>query len=81
MAASWAIPLVSTAATGVHTVKFLLKLVPGPDNDIVHIVIDGVDIGNQLGVCLTTWENFYRATQQAVPVTNSLLVPLCQCRG
>jgi uncharacterized repeat protein (TIGR01451 family) len=59
--------------TGVHTVRFLLQLVPGPDNDIVHVVIDGVDIGNQLGVCLTTWENFYRATQQAVPVTNSLL--------
>ena len=59
--------------TTVHTVRFLLQLVPGPDNDIVHIVIDGVDIGNQLGVCLTTWENFYRATEQAVPVTNSLL--------
>jgi uncharacterized repeat protein (TIGR01451 family) len=58
--------------TAVHTVRFLLQLVPGRDNDIVHIVIDGVDIGNQLGVCLTTWENFYRATNQAVPVTNSL---------
>jgi uncharacterized repeat protein (TIGR01451 family) len=58
--------------TGVHTVTFLIQLVPGPGNDIVHIVIDGVDIGNQLGVCLTTWENFYRATKQAVPVTNSL---------
>jgi uncharacterized repeat protein (TIGR01451 family) len=56
----------------VHTVKFLLQLVPGPDNDIVHIVIDGVDIGNQLGVCLTTWENFYRFQKQPVPVTNSL---------
>jgi uncharacterized repeat protein (TIGR01451 family) len=56
----------------VHTVTFLLQLVPGPDNDIVHIVIDGVDVGNQLGVCLTTWENFYRASNQAVPVTNSL---------
>jgi uncharacterized repeat protein (TIGR01451 family) len=59
--------------TGVHTVRFLLRLVPGPDNDIVHVLIDGVDIGNQLGVCLTTWENFYRATNQGVPVTNSLL--------
>jgi uncharacterized repeat protein (TIGR01451 family) len=56
----------------VHTVRFLLQLVPGPDNDIVHIVIDGVDIGNERGVCLTTWENFYRASNQAVPVTNSL---------
>jgi uncharacterized repeat protein (TIGR01451 family) len=58
--------------TAVHTVRFLLQLVPGPDNDIVHIVIDGDDIGNNLGVCLTTWENFYRATNQTVPVTNSL---------
>jgi uncharacterized repeat protein (TIGR01451 family) len=56
----------------VHTVRFLLQLVPGPDNDIVHIVIDGVDIGNSLGVCLTTWENFYRFQKQPVPVTNSL---------
>jgi uncharacterized repeat protein (TIGR01451 family) len=56
----------------VHTVKFLLQLVPGPGNDIVHIVIDGVDIGNELGVCLTTWENFYRFQKQPVPVTNSL---------
>ena len=56
----------------VHTVRFLLHLIPGPDNDIVHIVIDGVDIGNGLGVCLTTWENFYRHSNQAVPVTNSL---------
>ena len=56
----------------VHTVKFLLQLVPGPGNDIAHIVIDGVDIGNQLGVCLTTWENFYRFQKQPVPVTNSL---------
>jgi uncharacterized repeat protein (TIGR01451 family) len=58
--------------TAVHTVRFLLKLVPGPDNDIVHIVIDGADIGNQLGVCLTTWENFYRTVLEPVPVTNSL---------
>ena len=29
-------------------------------------------IGNELGVCLTSWENFYRAGDQAVPVTNSI---------
>ena len=56
----------------VHTVKFWIKFVPGENNDIVRIYIDGKDIGNQLGVCFTTWENFYRATQQAVPVTNSI---------
>jgi hypothetical protein len=56
----------------VHTVRIWMKLVPGADNDIVRIFIDGEDIGNKLGVCLETWENFYRATSQNVPVTNSL---------
>jgi hypothetical protein len=56
----------------VHTVRIWMKLVPGADNDIVRIFIDGEDIGNKLGVCLETWENFYRATNQGVPVTNSL---------
>ncbi len=57
----------------VHTVKFWIKFVPGENNDIVRIYIDGKDIGNDLGVCFTTWENFYRAAQRvAVPVTNSI---------
>jgi uncharacterized repeat protein (TIGR01451 family) len=58
--------------TEVHTVRFWIKLVPGADNDIVRIFIDGVDIGRKLGVCFTTWENFYRATQQPVPAINSI---------
>ena len=57
----------------VHTVKFWIKFVPGENNDIVRIYIDGNDIGNELGVCFTSWENFYRATNQAVPVTNSIM--------
>jgi len=57
----------------VHTVKFWIKFVPGSNNDITRIFIDGNDIGNQLGVCFTTWENFYRATDQDVPVTNSII--------
>ena len=56
----------------VHTVRFWIKFVPGENNDIVRIFIDGRDIGNELGVCFTTWENFYRASNQAVPVTNSV---------
>ena len=57
----------------VHTVRFWIKFVPGPDNDIVRIFIDGTDIGQKLGVCLTSWENFYRAVQRVpVPVTNSI---------
>jgi uncharacterized repeat protein (TIGR01451 family) len=60
--------------TAVHTVRFLIKLVPGVDNDIVLIFIDGVDIGRKLGVCFTTWENFYRRFQpeRGVPAINSL---------
>ena len=40
-----------------HTIKFWMKLNPGPDNDLVRIFIDGQDVGQ----CFTTWENFYRA--------------------
>ncbi|HET8952753.1 MAG TPA: DUF11 domain-containing protein [Solirubrobacteraceae bacterium] len=57
----------------VHRVRFWMKFVPGPDNDIVRIFIDGTDIGQKLGVCFTTWENFYRRVQLVpVPVTNSI---------
>ena len=56
----------------VHTVRFWIKFVPGEDNDIVRIFIDGTDIGKQLGVCFTTWENYYRAIERAVPVTDSI---------
>jgi uncharacterized repeat protein (TIGR01451 family) len=60
--------------TEVHTVRFWIKLVPGVDNDIVRIFIDDVDIGRRLGVCFTTWENFYRKFQpeRGVPAINSL---------
>jgi hypothetical protein len=59
--------------TEVHTVRIWMKLVPGPDNDIVRIFIDGEDIGNKLGVCLETWENYYRQIEkEEPPVTNSL---------
>ena len=59
--------------SAVHTVRFWIKFVPGEDNDLVRIFIDGTDIGKELGVCFTTWENFYRAAQlAAVPVANSI---------
>jgi uncharacterized repeat protein (TIGR01451 family) len=53
----------------VHTIKFWMKLNPGPNNDLVRIFIDGRDFGQ----CFTTWENFYRATSQAVPTSDRLL--------
>lgn len=51
-----------------HTIKFWMKLNPGPDNDLVRIYIDGQDVGQ----CFTTWENFYRSASQAVPVSDTL---------
>jgi uncharacterized repeat protein (TIGR01451 family) len=53
----------------VHTIKFSMKLVPGPNNDLVRISIDGQAVGQ----CFTTWENFYRQTSQAVPISDRLL--------
>jgi len=51
-----------------HTIKFRMKLKPGPDNDLVRIYIDDRDLGQ----CFTTWENFYRTVPEPVPTTNSL---------
>jgi uncharacterized repeat protein (TIGR01451 family) len=51
-----------------HTIKFWIKLNPGPDNDLVRIYIDGHDSGQ----CFTTWENFYRSVPQPVPTNDRL---------
>jgi uncharacterized repeat protein (TIGR01451 family) len=51
-----------------HTIRFWIKLNPGPDNDLVRIYIDGRDLGQ----CFTTWENFYRTVPEPVPAINSL---------
>ena len=51
-----------------HTIRFWIKLNPGPDNDLVRIYIDGQDLGQ----CFTTWENFYRSSNQGVQILNSL---------
>jgi uncharacterized repeat protein (TIGR01451 family) len=53
----------------VHTIRFWMKLNPGPDNDLVRIFIDGKDVGQ----CFTTWENFYRFQKQPVPISDRLL--------
>jgi uncharacterized repeat protein (TIGR01451 family) len=52
-----------------HTIKFWMKLHPGPNNDEVAILIDGRDVGQRF----TSWENFYRHGGQAVPDINSVL--------
>jgi uncharacterized repeat protein (TIGR01451 family) len=54
--------------TAPHTIRFWIKLNPGPDNDLVRIYIDGQDLGK----CFTTWENFYRSSNQGVQILNSI---------
>jgi hypothetical protein len=44
----------------VHTIRFLIETVTGEANDIVRLYIDGVDQGDRLGLCFTTWEQWYR---------------------
>ena len=56
-----------------HHVKFSIQLVDGEDNDIVRLIIDGKDVGDSLGECFTTWENYYRHGEgEEPPVTNSI---------
>jgi uncharacterized repeat protein (TIGR01451 family) len=50
-----------------HTIEWRIKLNPGPDNDVVQILVDGQDAGR----CFTTWENYYRqSSEQAGPPNN-----------
>ena len=50
-----------------HTIKFWMRLVPGPNNDLVRISIDGHDRGE----CFTTWESSYPSDN--VPISDRLL--------
>jgi uncharacterized repeat protein (TIGR01451 family) len=53
-----------------HTIKFWIKLEPGPHNDVMAIFIDGMDVGQRF----TTWENYYReAEHMEPPEINTLL--------
>ena len=47
-----------------HTIRFWIKVNPGPDNDLVRIAIDGRDVGQ----CFTTWENYYRKAPEQAPL-------------
>ena len=53
-----------------HTIRFWIKVNPGPDNDFLRLFIDGRDLGE----CFTTWENYYRGLAQPTepPMINSL---------
>ncbi len=52
-----------------HTIRFWIKVNPGPDNDFMRLFIDGRDLGE----CFTTWENYYRGREnREPPAINSL---------
>ena len=53
-----------------HTIRFWIKLIPGLDNDVLKLFIDGVDIGQGLGVCFTTWENYYPVAEEQAGFPN-----------
>ena len=51
-----------------HTIRFWIKVNPGPDNDLVRIAVDGRDVGQ----CFTTWENYYRTAPEQAPPPNAI---------
>ena len=48
-----------------HTIKFWMRLIPGPNDDLVRIFIDGHDVGE----CFTTWESSYPSHQVPIRLT------------
>jgi uncharacterized repeat protein (TIGR01451 family) len=52
--------------TSPHEIRFWIKVNQGPDNDLVRISVDGVDLGQ----CFTTWENYYRTSPEQAPPPN-----------
>ena len=56
--------------TQVHTIRFWMRLIPGPNNDLVRILIDGQDAGQ----CFTTWENWYRLGEHHEPAPSDRLL-------
>jgi hypothetical protein len=61
-----------TIATGLdrtvdHTIRFETKFVPGQDNDIVRVFVDG-----QSKACGTSWENYYRYDAEQVGGGNTV---------
>ena len=66
MASSWTTTLAPLDRTVPHTIRFWIKVNPGPDNDLVRIYIDGRDVGQ----CFTTWENYYRTAPEQAPPPN-----------
>lgn len=62
--------LATLSRTQVHTIRFWMRLIPGTNNDLVRILIDGQDAGQ----CFTTWENYYRAGEHHEPAPSDRLL-------
>lgn len=52
-----------------HKIKFVTTFVPGYDNDVVRVFIDG-----DQKVCGTSWENYYRFDEQHDPTVTDRLM-------
>jgi hypothetical protein len=52
-----------------HTIKFVTTFVPGYDNDVVRVLLDGNE-----KVCGTSWENYYRFDEQHDPTVTDRLM-------
>ena len=60
---------IATVNRNQHNVKFDTTFVPGNDNDVVRVFIDG-----EQKVCGTSWENYYRFHDQKDPVATDRLM-------
>lgn len=54
-----------------HRVTIEIEFFDGPSNDVVHVLIDGVDVTPTEG--LTTWEEYSRSVPSEPPTVDSLL--------
>jgi hypothetical protein len=60
---------IATLNRGNHEVRFVTKFIDGNNNDIAAVYID-----DQIRACGTSWENYYRFTEQRDPdATDRLL--------
>jgi uncharacterized repeat protein (TIGR01451 family) len=62
--------LATLSRTQAHTIRFWMRLIPGTNNDLVRILIDGQDAGQ----CFTTWENYYRGFEHHEPAPSDRLL-------
>ena len=60
---------IATLDRGNHEVRFVTKFIDGNNNDIAAVYIDG-----QIRACGTSWENYYRFTEQRNPSATDRLL-------